>query len=377
MARKVLFDSNHSLASTVQRLNQMSDWMGDLDDLTDSTSYILGFKSADRDNDLVDAANYLHNNVNILREALFGPDSTDSADSERDFGTLRFEKVLVADSAVIQRLQLGQLLSPVDSNTVLRDSLDSSYGYFDSFGVFTHPPYNQRNFGGPPHQLYVTIDSGYIRDFHGSYLRAGKWLYIDSDLNKFYDSGVDSINNWDTNFDSNYGFGLIVDSANIVRLSSTWQKFPYPHPRRYVGDSGYTDSSSLYFDSAYIKRLSYIHDSNDSSTLDSVWTNAIAAIDSSGEINMNSFILDFESSYDSVNFGFIYDSLDSNVGVPLAYWATSVIGRYNYHDKLNVDSPFRFTSLLEVYTDSIDLSFQPIRKIGGYLVSQYDSDGRI
>jgi hypothetical protein len=368
MARKVLFDSNHSLVSTVQRLNQMGDWMGDLDDLTDSTSYILGFQSANRDNDLVDAANYLHNNVNILREALFGPDSADSGDSGRDRGTLRFEKVLVADSAVIQRLQLGQLLSPVDSATIVRDSLDSSYAF---------PPYDQRHFGGPPHQLHVTIDSGYIRDFHGSYLRVGKWLYIDSDLNKFYDSGVDSINNWDTNFDSNYGFGLIVDSANIVRLSSTWQKFPYPHPRRYVGDSGYTDSSSLYFDSAYIKRLSYIHDSNDSSTLDSVWTNAIAAIDSSREINMNSFILDFESSYDSVNFGFIYDSTDSDHGVPYPYFTGNAIGRYNYHDKLNVDSPFRFTSLLEVYTDSIDLSFQPIRKIGGYLVSQYDSDDRI
>ena len=382
MARKVLFDSNNSLATVVQKNNQMSDWMGDLDDLAGRGDYLPGFAEVNKDNNLVQSADWLEDRLRMARQAMFGSDSGDSGDR----GTLRFEKVLVADSAVIQRLTLGQLLSPIDSNTIIRDSLDSSYAF---------PPYDQRGFGGPPHQLHVTIDSGYIRDFHGSYLRVGKWLYIDSDLNKFYDSGIDSIGNWDTNFDSNYGFGLIIDSARIVHLSGTWQKFPFPHPRRYIGDSGYTDSSILYYESATFGKFRlatdssyYFDSSNDSNFVadsslflnDSMWGNAIT--NTPGNIDIGCFTLDFESSYDSVNFGFVYDSADSNVGVSSLYWGKNVVGKYIWHDKLHrtsneVDSQFCFTSLLEVYTDSLDGGYRPIRMIGGYLVSQYDSDGRI
>jgi hypothetical protein len=400
MARKVLFDSSNTLATVLSKSNQMGEWLGDLDDLTNTGDYLLGFRDANRDNSAVDAAKYLHNNLNIIREALFGPDSADSGDSG-DKGTLRFEKVLVADSAVIKRMQLGQLLSPVDSNTVIRDSLDSSYGYFDSFGVFTHPPYDQRNFGGPPHQLHVTIDNGYIKSLDGSYLRLGKWLYIDSDLNKFYNAGDsydsgDSIGNWAQRYDSDFGFGLKLDSANIVVLSGPSVHFPFPHPRRYPGDSGYTDDSSiLYFESATFGRFSlatdssyYFDSSNDSNFIadssfflnDSVWGNAIT--NTPGEINLKCFSLDFESSYDSVNFGFTYDSTDVGL-VPHPYLSGfgfgNVVGEYIYHDKLNIskneiDSQFCFTSLLEIYTDSLDAGFRPIRIFGGHLISRHDSD---
>lgn len=401
MARKVLFDSSNTLATVLSKSNQMGEWLGDLDDLTNTGDYLLGFRDANRDNSAVDAAKYLHNNLNIIREALFGPDSADSGDSG-DKGTLRFEKVLVADSAVIKRMQLGQLLSPVDSNTVIRDSLDSSYGYFDSFGVFTHPPYDQRNFGGPPHQLHVTIDNGYIKSLDGSYLRLGKWLYIDSDLNKFYNAGDsydsgDSIGNWAQRYDSDFGFGLKLDSANIVVLSGPSVHFPFPHPRRYPGDSGYTDDSSiLYFESATFRRFSlatdssyYFDSSNDSNfiadsslVLNETWWNNVINNHTANPLDLQAFSLGMDSLYDSINFGFTYDSLDSNVGIPMQYWASPVIGKYIYHDKLQqttneVDSQFQYASLLEIYTDSLDAGFRPIRIFGGHLISQYDSDGRI
>lgn len=391
MARKVLFDSNNTLATVLAKSNQMGEWLGDLDDLTNTGDYLPGFRDANRDNSVVDAAKYLHNNLNIIREALYGPDSADSGDSG-DRGTLRFEKVLVADSAVIKRMQLGQLLSPVDSDTVIRDSLDSSYAF---------PPYNQRGFGGPPHQLHVTIDNGFIKSLDGSYLKLGKWLYIDSDLNKFYNAGDsydsgDSLGNWAQRYDSDFGFGLKLDSANIVVLSGPSVHFPFPHPRRYLGDSGYTDDSAIMrFDSATFGRFEmatrdafYIDSSNDSNFVplpslvlnDSFWNDAINQ--AANPLDLQAFSLGMDSLYDSVNFGFIYDSLDSNVGVANPYWGTPVKGKYLYHDKLQqttneVDSQFQYTSLLEIYTDSLDAGYRPIRIFGGHLISQYDSDGRI
>ena len=66
MARKVLFDSSNTLATVLSKSNQMGEWLGDLDDLTNTGDYLLGFRDANRDNSAVDAAKYLHNNLNIL-----------------------------------------------------------------------------------------------------------------------------------------------------------------------------------------------------------------------------------------------------------------------------------------------------------------------
>ena len=393
MARKSLFDSNDTLADFIGGLNDISDYQEDLDDLHKAGDYLPGFADVNRDNNFVQAANWLYEKIDIIDNTLFGGDSGDS-DIQ-----LRFEKTLVSDSAVIRRLQVNKLSTIIDSSIVLRDSLDSSFGYHDSFGAWVLPPYTQ--FHRPiPQRLNVTIDSAYLNNFTGGYLRVGEWHCTDSELYPFYNPGDsldsgDSIGNWAIRFDSNPKFGLFLDSGHIVNLSGPGYHFPFPHCKRGPWDSGYTnDSSSLRYDSAKfgIFKLatdsSYYFDSSndpnfrqDSSFFlsDQPWGQAITA--TPGIIKLNGFALDFDARFvDSVNFGYRFDSADSGFNIYFTNRLDS--GRIIWHDSLGttneVDNHFRYTSLLTIYSDSIDpVSFQPVRLFGGYLISQYDSDGRL
>ena len=393
MARKSLFDSNDTLADFIGGLNDISDYQEDLDNLAKTGDYLSGFAAANADNNFVSAANFLYQNLDLVDNVLFGGDSNDS-----DL-PLKFEKTLVSDSAVIRRLKVDKLSTIVDSSIVLRDSLDSSFGYHDSFGAWVLPPYTQ--FNRPlPHRLNVTIDSAYLNNFTGGYLRVGEWHYTDSELYSFYNPGDsldsgDSIGNWAIRFDSNPKFGLFLDSAHIINLSGPGSNFPFPFRKRGPWDSGYTnDSSSLRYDSAKfgIFKLatdsSYYFDSSndpnfrqDSSFYlsDQPWGQAITA--APGIIKLDGFALDFDARFtDSISFGYIFDSADSGFDSAFPYRIDS--GRVVWHDSLGtdneVDNHFRYTSLLSIYSDSIDpVSFQPVRLFGAYLISQYDSDGRL
>ena len=49
MARKVIFNMSNTLVATINKINQMSDWLGDLDDLNKrnykgTRSYLGGFE---------------------------------------------------------------------------------------------------------------------------------------------------------------------------------------------------------------------------------------------------------------------------------------------------------------------------------------------
>ena len=251
MARKVIFNMSNTLVATINKINQMDEYLGDLDDLNRSNykstrSFLGGFRENEyvenggpADQSAVAAAEWLHSELAKARVAMFGQelvDSNDSVDSSLEIGTLRFRQVLVADSAVIRRLQVSKLFLPIDSDlsstsaTVLRDSLDSNF-YTPSFE------------GGPIFNTGITIDSGYIKNFSGNHLDIGKWFTTDSGFRTFFNDSTDSINS----FVPLFNFGLTIrDSAYIGTLHGPRNLFKFPRPRKPGFPNGYTfDSSTI------------------------------------------------------------------------------------------------------------------------------------
>lgn len=385
MARKVTFDLADSISATIQRLNQMDEWLGDLDELNQNAgAYLPGFpqgglelNQGPADTSVVHAAQWLHHELEKVRVTLFGYDSGESAGSVSfgagaTPGTARFSKVLVADSAVIQKLTVSQLLQPIDSDldsqsyTVLRDSLDSGY-------------YN------PQFDLGVTIDSGYIKTFHALHGDIGQWFHKESDLSTFFDSGQSF-----AAYNATFNYGLTVDSANIVKLSGPHAPFPFPRPRRYVGDSGYDfDSSEINITGDSMSRIgvlkpwdsgnesdgNYWSDSStnfvlrydsgtfnrivvgylDSSSSDSAISKALSSTDSAFSISVFK-LPNLESSYDSISDWRPGVGVDSQL-------------RITYHGDLT--DGFRYTTMFAIYDSTSQLV------LGGHLLSQYDSDNRI
>jgi len=392
MARKVIFNINNTLVATINKINQMSDWLGDLDDLNKrnynapTRSYLGGFE----DNEYVEnggpanqsavaAAEWLHQELARARFAMFGQelvDSDDSIDSNLEIATIRFNKVVVADSAVFGRLTTFGFRVPVDSDlsptsaTVIRDSLDSN---------FIYPSFE----GGPRFNTGLTIDSGYIRNFSGIHLDVGKWFTTDSGFKTFFNDSTDSIGNFVPLFD----FGLTIrDSAYIGTIHGPRNLFKFPRPRKPGFPNGYTFDSStidiitpLGFDSGKSVITLLAPDSTDSSqnwtldydsakfkkvTVDSAtfdtWT-----VESDGDniyvpspIHIKRFVFDVDSSFDSQTpLTLLPGGFDS------AYRAV-------FHNRL--DSGFEHTSFLVIReSDGSTIHF------GGYLLSQYDSDQRL
>lgn len=385
MARKVTFNINNTLSATITKLNLMQDYLGDLDDLHGQgykhpeRSYTGGFKineyrenGGPADQSAVAAAEFLHNELAKVRVALF--DVQDSADSGVGTSTLRFDKVLVADSAVIRRLEVSQLFVPIDSDlsstsaTVVRDGLDSDY-------------FTPSKPGGPTFSTGITIDSGYIANFSGINLEVGRWMVEDSNFRPFYNDSTDSINSFVPLF--NFGF-TVRDSAFIGTLHGPRNAFPFPRPRKSGFPNGYTFDSStidintpLSFDSGKSTISLLASDSSDSSTNhvlrydsgriggifvgeldsssdDSAVSRALSNIDS-GVLNLGTFKLpNLDSLYDSIA------DLRPGIGV-------DSVGRVTYHGDLTAG--FKYNTLFAIYeSDATNIA------VGGYLLSQYDSD---
>ena len=165
MARKVIFNMSNTLVATINKINQMDEWLGDLDDLNKrnykgTRSYLGGFEDNEytengglANQSAVAAAEWLHSELEKARVTLFGRQDLDSGDSvdNSEFATLSFEKVLVVDSAVFRRFQIYSLFIPVDSDlsptstTIVQEGLDSN---------FWTPSYQ----GGPVFNTGITID---------------------------------------------------------------------------------------------------------------------------------------------------------------------------------------------------------------------------
>jgi len=380
MARKVNFNINNTMAVTIAKLNQIDEWIGDLDDLASGTrgSYIGGFDVNEIHNagyantSVTHATEWLHSQLKLARQSMFGPDSAGSSGAYGFAGgKIQFNRVLVADSGVINFLYLNQLFVPVDSDldsqskTILDNDLDSNW-------------YNRSiipNIG-------LTIDSGYIKNYSGKYLAIGQWFYTDSDTNPFRDSGQSL-----ANFNNTFNFGLTVnDSAIITVLSGPIRPFPFPRPRRFVGDSGYGFDSNSGINIIGTKKDSISHisilspDSGDSSTnwklnYDSAGivklhsdsatlTSHDVLLDSDvhGPHVINRFIFDVDSSFDTIP-----DWRPGFPGPPNTNIDSPLIAVF--HDRL--DSGFRYTSFLEIRDSNFNISF------GGYMLSKYDSDNRL
>lgn len=388
MARKVIFNINNTLVATINKINQMDEWLGDLDDLNKRNynapirSYLGGFEDNEyvenggpADQSAVAAAEWLHQELAKARFAMFGyelVDSDDSIDSNLEIATIRFNKVIVADSAVFGRLTTFGFRVPVDSDlsptsaTVIRDSLDSN---------FIYPSFE----GGPRFNTGLTIDSGYIRNFSGNHLDVGKWFTTDSGFRTFFDDSSDSLGNFVPLFD----FGLTIrDSAYIGTLHGPRSVFKFPRPRKPGFPNGYTFESStidiitpLSFDSGKSTITLLAPDSLDSSanfTLDYdsgrfnrlivrdsvTFDNLTIDSDSSGTpFKITTLFIDQDSSYDSQRDWRAYLPVDSAL-------------RATFHGRL--DSGFAHTSPFTVY-DSTGTNV----KFGGYMISLYDSDNRL
>lgn len=390
MARKVIFNINNTLVATINKINQMDEWLGDLDDLNKRNynaplrSYLGGFEDNEyvenggpADQSAVAAAEWLHQELAKARFAMFGyelVDSDDSIDSNLEIATIRFNKVIVADSAVFGRLTTFGFRVPVDSDlsptsaTVIRDSLDSN---------FIYPSFE----GGPRFNTGLTIDSGYIRNFSGNHLDVGKWFTTDSGFRTFFDDSSDSLGNFVPLFD----FGLTIrDSAYIGTLHGPRSVFKFPRPRKPGFPNGYTFDSStidintpLSFDSGKSTISFLAPDSSDSSTnhvlrYDSGTFNRIIVgeLDSSSDdsaisralSNLDSGILNFDT-LKLPNLDSLYDSIaDLRPGI-----GGDSAGRVTYHGDLT--DGFQFTTLFAIYeSDATNIV------LGGYLLSQYDSD---
>lgn len=387
MARKVIFNMSNTLVATINKINQMDEYLGDLDDLNRSNykstrSFLGGFRENEyvenggpADQSAVAAAEWLHSELAKARVAMFGQeliDSNDSVDSSLEIGTLRFRQVLVADSAVIRRLQVSKLFLPIDSDlsstsaTVLRDSLDSNF-YTPSFE------------GGPIFNTGITIDSGYIKNFSGNHLDIGKWFTTDSGFRTFFNDSTDSINS----FVPLFNFGLTIrDSAYIGTLHGPRNLFKFPRPRKPGFPNGYTFDSStinintpLSFDSGKSTITLLAPDSTDSSSnftlnydsgnfnrlfIDSATFDnlTIDSDSSSTPFKITTWFIDADSSFDSQTpLTLLPGGFDS------AYRAV-------FHNRL--DSGFQHTSPFTIYeSDGSTIHF------GGYLLSQYDSDQRL
>ena len=391
MARKVIFNMSNTLVATINKINQMSDWLGDLDDLNKSSyqlpkaSYLGGFEDNEytengglADQSAVAAAEWLHSELEKARVTLFGRENLDSGDSvdNSEFANLSFEKVLVVDSAVFRRFQINSLFIPVDSDlsptstTIVQEGLDSN---------FWTPSYQ----GGPVFNTGITIDSGYIRNFSGIHLDIGRWMVSDSSFRTFFNDSTDSIGSFVPVFD--FGF-TVRDSAYIGVVHGPRNLFPFPRPRKPGFPNGYTFDSStinintpLSFDSGKSTITLLAPDSTDSSqnwTLDYDSANFKKilvdsatfdtwCVESDGDnlyvpspLHVKRFVFDVDSSFDSATPPILLPG-----GFDSSY-------RADFHGRL--DSGFEHTSPFTIYeSDGANIHF------GALMISQYDSDNRL
>ena len=149
MTRKINVDLTHSIGTFMAKVNQFSDYMGNLDDL-DST-----FSDAHSDSNIVSALNHVGTLIDSLNEHLFGDSPGvlrvaglvgDSASFKRirvgtmevdsaviDSATIRNLDVdqLTVDSAIINRLTVGEAI--IDSATI--DSATITHAYITNFNM--------------------------------------------------------------------------------------------------------------------------------------------------------------------------------------------------------------------------------------------------
>jgi len=147
MARKITVDFVNSIGTFMAKTNQMSDYLGDLDDLDSE------FADNFADSNIVSALNHLVGMIDSINDRLFSDSDhwqlrglkADSADFKRlRVGFMQVDSAII-DSAEIRNLDVDHLT--VDSATIRR--LEVSEAIIDSAYIDS-----------------ATIDHAYISNFH-------------------------------------------------------------------------------------------------------------------------------------------------------------------------------------------------------------------
>jgi len=127
MARKILVDSSNTIDIWRQKVNQMSDYIEDLDDL-DATfqpgnTWALGYPNVDRDSNIISGINYVHDYADQIYNSLI----TGTAVAQQQYNVK-----IYADSADFDKITVNQLWN-YDSAMTLGDSDATWFG--DSQGT--------------------------------------------------------------------------------------------------------------------------------------------------------------------------------------------------------------------------------------------------
>lgn len=121
MARKIRVDSSNTVAIWVQKTNTMSDYMGDLDNLSSVFDSDLGRNIADQDSNFVAALDHIGWLAPTIDQLLFGESDVPGARDALDSG-LEFSAHIVADSAAFDKINIGLLRNNDSSMLAYADS---------------------------------------------------------------------------------------------------------------------------------------------------------------------------------------------------------------------------------------------------------------
>ena len=306
MVRQIVVDSSDTIATWVQKVNQMSDsHMGDLDDLSSVFDSDVGRDILDQDSNFVAALNHIGWLGPTIDNIIFGIDSSPGA---RPLGQdLRFTPRIIADSANFQKLNIGGLLNNDAAILVFDDA--SRFG--DSEGVTSALAFDFNADSATFTKLEVR-DSNNLDTLAGTNIQIGNVLI----------GGTGVISRIEQDNSSN----VIFNNARIISNPATQlAESAFVSDRITIGTfiSQAGQDAGFVSDSAYINRL---HMANwDSSTLgDSVDFNVISSIKYFGDvmtvhkdltvdsISINRLIMD-DLIIDSVETFILGDSLGAPI----------------------------------------------------------------
>ena len=174
MPRKILINTNNSIGTFITKVNTLSDYFGDMDDLS------LKFDSLNRDSNLVSAINLLDSQIGNM--ALL--DSIGFVDSSR-------YDLVAALNSISQTLYGPGGAINADSGrfNTLHVGIDSS-GQLEIFresgGIFEQAGWSQN--GTPNVDSVSYIENLYTKNFYADSMQVGQWITISSD-----DSGESKI----------------------------------------------------------------------------------------------------------------------------------------------------------------------------------------
>lgn len=162
MPRKILINTNNSIGTFITKVNTLSDYFGDMDDLS------LKFDSLNRDSNLVSAINLLDSQIGNM--ALL--DSIGFLDSSRYDLVAALNSISATLYGGERELFASNVHAGLDSTGEL-DILKESGGAFEQAGWLQN--------GTPNVDSVSYIENLYTENFYADSMQVGQWITISSD----------------------------------------------------------------------------------------------------------------------------------------------------------------------------------------------------